>query len=284
MTSLLLLLLLGDLASAAELEFEMPAVSMYAQRSVLTGGSLVVIGAHHFGRDANDAIYKSVANVSWSSVLLVEASPIVAAELKTFVAERNPTPSVPHNKVKVVNAGVCPGGSEGTSEQSTLPFHTLKYADGLAWWQGQIGSFNKQHLYNHFKPLLKSAKPKNRYTWANLEALLTETPVACYTLLGLLRAHGIAKVGMLLLDTEGLDCGILANQEWGSDEWCDRRPTGIVFEFRHCPKEALANASTALSERSGKCRHAGKEHYKRVAANSENEFWALERKREMNAR
>ena len=89
---------------------------------------------------------------------------------------------------------------------------------------------------------------------------------------------------MLLLDTEGLDCGILANQEWGSDEWCDRRPTGIVFEFRHCPKEALANASTALSERSGKCRHAGKEHYKRVAANSENEFWALERKREMNAR
>ena len=122
MTSLLLLLLLGDLASAAELEFEMPAVSMYAQRSVLTGGSLVVIGAHHFGRDANDAIYKSVANVSWSSVLLVEASPIVAAELKTFVAERNPTPSVPHNKVKVVNAGVCPGGSDGTSEQSTLPF------------------------------------------------------------------------------------------------------------------------------------------------------------------
>ena len=40
----------------------------------------------------------------------------------------------------------------------------------------------------------------------------------------------------------------------------------------------------ALSERSGKCRHAGKEHYKRVAANSENEFWALERKREMVAR
>ena len=209
----------------------------------------------------------------------IHGAPTVPGSLGTSSSS-----SVPHNKVKVVNAGVCPGGSDGTSEQSTLPFHTLKYADGLAWWQGQIGSFNKQHLYNHFKPLLKSAKPKNRYTWANLEALLTETPVACYTLLGLLRAHGIAKVGMLLLDTEGLDCGILANQEWGSDEWCDRRPTGIVFEFRHCPKEALANASTALSERSGKCRHAGKEHYKRVAANSENEFWALERKREMNAR
>ena len=39
------------------------------------GGALVVLGAHHFGRDPNDAIYQAVANATWSRVLLVEASP-----------------------------------------------------------------------------------------------------------------------------------------------------------------------------------------------------------------
>ena len=30
-------------------------------------GSLVVVGAHHFGSDYNDPLYAAVANIAWSS-------------------------------------------------------------------------------------------------------------------------------------------------------------------------------------------------------------------------
>ena len=50
----------------------------------------------------------SAAQVAWSDVLLVEASPPVAAELRARVAARNPTPRVPRDRVRVVavNAAV----------------------------------------------------------------------------------------------------------------------------------------------------------------------------------
>ena len=61
--------------------------------------SLVVIGAHKFGGDSNDPVFASVAPVAWSRVLLVEASPPVAAALRARVAEVNPTPNVKPDRV-----------------------------------------------------------------------------------------------------------------------------------------------------------------------------------------
>lgn len=257
--------------------FEMPEVASFAQRAA--GAALVVIGAHNFGRDINDAIYHSVANVTWAHVLLVEASPAIHAELQRSVGERNPTPLVPPERVSVVNAGVCPGGGAGIAE--ALTFHALRPHPQLAWWQDQIGSFNKGHVVKHFASLLESQQEvASRLTRTDLEARLTETQVPCHTLLGLLRAHGVGKVGMLLIDTEGLDCAIVASQDWASADWCRRRPRGIVYEFRHCGGEAQRNATRALAERSA-CtfsppgRPPRTSHYREVSANGENRFFGL---------
>ena len=99
-------------------------------------GSLVVVGAHHFGSDYNDPLYAAVANIAWSSVLLVEASPLIAATLRTRVRERNPTPRVPPARVIVVNEGVCPSSSPA----SELPFYTLdtRGLEGLPRWADQV--------------------------------------------------------------------------------------------------------------------------------------------------
>ncbi len=42
-------------------------------RGVTPDSTLVVIGAHDFGKDANDPIYKLVRDVSLSNVLLVDS-------------------------------------------------------------------------------------------------------------------------------------------------------------------------------------------------------------------
>lgn len=50
--------------------------------------------------------------VTWASVLLVEASPPVATELAGRVKAANPTPHVPPSRVRVVAQGICPGSEE----------------------------------------------------------------------------------------------------------------------------------------------------------------------------
>ena len=37
---------------------------------------LVIVGAHHFGADANDPIHSIVGKVPWGGALLIEASPL----------------------------------------------------------------------------------------------------------------------------------------------------------------------------------------------------------------
>ena len=161
----------------------------------------------------------------------------------------------------------------------------------MPYWAGQIGSFNKQHIYKHFSMLIRAdrAKPKWKrmnFSEAELEARMVETLVPCYSLPNLLRAFGISKVGFLLIDTEGLDCKIMAAQHWSSAQWCKRRPRSVVFEHKHCDKGAWANATmnlrhhsfcpagggaqAAASQRAG----AG-DRYSLIKGDSENEFWAL---------
>lgn len=243
-------------------------------------GSLVVVGAHHFGSDYNDPLYAAVANIAWSSVLLVEASPLIAATLRTRVRERNPTPRVPPARVIVVNEGVCPSSSPA----SELPFYTLdtRGLEGLPRWADQVSSFKYQHVQKHTSSMAR----KSNHSAAFLRTRIVTRAVRCGPLLSLLEAHAIERVGALMIDTEGLDCQIVAAQAWTSPRWCRLRPQGVLlYEKKHCDENSSKLALEALDHSRG-CSatgHAANDAtkraphgYRRIAANDrENAVFAL---------
>mmetsp|Transcript_27322 Transcript_27322/g.69543 ORF Transcript_27322/g.69543 Transcript_27322/m.69543 type:complete len:278 (-) Transcript_27322:196-1029(-) len=206
--------------------------------------SLVVVGAHHFGLDENDPVYQAAKGVPWSDVLLVEASPVIAVQLQAQVESRNPTPLVPHHRVRVVNQGVCPG-----EKDATLPFYTFRDTAGLPFWATQIGSFSRSHVERHLKGLVSSQSSGYNYSVGELDKRIVIRSVLCTSLLSLLRRQRIRRLAVLHIDAEGLDCDLVSSQVWSSGEWCDEdlRPTMLVFEYKHCTGKSYANAIEALS-------------------------------------
>ena len=84
-----------------------------------------------------------------------------------------------------------------------LPFYHLREAEdhvaaGLPRWYDGIGSFSKEAVLNH-----ASLVP-------DLEDRLTCVKVPCLTFESLCRKHGVDRVDLLLVDTEGYDHEILA--------------------------------------------------------------------------
>ena len=68
------------------------------------------------------------------------------------------------------------------------------------------------------------------------------------------------------VDTEGLDCEILADQDWSSREWCELGPMVLLFEWKHCTPSAHANAVRSLE--GSRC--PGREPYRVVMEDHEN--------------
>ena len=216
-------------------------MKMNIDADLLASSSLVVIGAHHFGRDSNDPVYAAVATVAWSRVLLVEASPIVSAALRAQVVQANPTPHVPPDQVSVVNAGICPLGAkdlDAAGSNTPRPFFSLPAMAGLPHWVSQIGSFNVEHIESHLVPLVSWQSAGSKLDVSTLRRSIRATNVSCGSLLRLLRLQSMPPIGLLVVDTEGLDCEILGSQDWSSKEWCKIGPTVLVFEWKHCVPSA----------------------------------------------
>jgi len=250
------------------------AISPGTQLSVAVPGnaSLVVIGAHHFGDDTNDPLYSTVSGGAWSDVLLVEASPPVAAELRAKVAERNPTPNVPQDRLHVVNQGVCPGGKD-----QQMPFYSFLGAPGLPFWATQIGSFNRSHVEKHLGLLARNKKSTVVYKVEELRSKISVKPVLCTSLLSLLQRQRIQRMAVLLIDTEGLDCDLVASQDWSSPEWCGSLSPGLlVFEWKHCSSASYDRAITSLKRRKQCHVEPGSEHvlpFRHVLELTENAFF-----------
>ena len=87
---------------------------------------LVIVGAHHFGGDANDPIRSIVGDVPWGGALLIEASPVIARELSQRIAAHNPLPRVPPERIIVSNVGIRDKERTGaaTVSQSVSQYHT----------------------------------------------------------------------------------------------------------------------------------------------------------------
>jgi FkbM family methyltransferase len=100
------------------------------------------------------------------------------------------------NRLKKAYAG-CPGvkcENMAIARQSgTVPFWYFCKEDGLPPGYDQVGSLNREHVAMH-----AARSP-------NLEPYVTCRDVACCTIEELLKKHGLNKIELILIDTEGFD-------------------------------------------------------------------------------
>ena len=202
--------------------------------SVIANSSLVVVGAHRFGQDATDPWGATALNRAWSRVLLIEANPRLAADL---AARRGSLMSrVPAARTVVRNVGVCPNANKGGSE---LPFYTLA-GERLPTIASQMSSFSRATADKGLAQLVANAP-----VLLSKSMHLASTAVRCDTLAAELANHGdLPPAAMLIIDTEGLDCAIVA-----SVDWCSMylRPALLVYEHKHCAAAQALAATAALS-------------------------------------
>lgn len=175
--------------------------------------TILIIGAHYFGKDTNDKSYGFLSRTIWNATHLFEANPNVFETLKKII--------LPHSfgKVTFTNAGLCPEHEENKS------FYMLKNPK-RAWWGSQIGSFNKSHLVKHFKHL------------ENSDILVKY--VVCYSISSIVEEYSPTY---LSIDTEGFDCKLV-----NSITCYNLRTTKeLIFEHMHCNvyefKETLIHIS-----------------------------------------
>lgn len=210
---------------------------------------LLVIGAHLFGDDDNDPLQRHVRSVPWGRVTLLEASPNIAQQLAARVASANPFSQTPLPSVAVRNLGVCL-----EAEAKSLPFYAFDETRGLPPWSSQIGSFNRSRVEAAVHDLMAVASPSAGWTRASLRARIQPRPVQCLGFGSALAggaatdradpAHARPTPAVVLIDTEGFDCALVA-----SVDWCALPFTVdlLIFEVRHCSESALRAARTALS-------------------------------------
>ena len=198
---------------------------------------LVVVGAHYFGFDHNDPLFYMVRNIPWSAAVLVEASPPIAARLAQLYSPsqtKKPLPFATPSGVRVVNEGVCPADQSGS-----LPFYSLTSYPRGPRWVSQMGSFNRSHVEKHLRPLVKPG-----WSMSKLQEAVSRNTVRvpCGPLPELLGRHGAPAPDVLMLDLEGLDCRVIAMQNW-----CALRPRLLIFESAHCEPEDLLAAKRSIA-------------------------------------
>ena len=206
------------------------------------GSLLVVIGAHRFGDDVNDPLRKLVRGSAWGGVLLVEASPPIAEELRQAVSVRNPLPRVPSSKIVVSNVGIR--DNKG-AQNATRPFFTFTgEGDGLPTWSTQIGSFNPVRF---FRQMSGFARVGN-WTREKIAAKVVRSKVACRSIVDEISRHATlaqSRPAVMMIDVEGLDCRVVAAQDWCAEPL--NRLHLLVFEYKHCTEHAFRAAQQSLA-------------------------------------
>ena len=210
--------------------------------------TFVVAGAHSFGLDGelNDLehVTRLAQKHDWAAVLLIEASPLLAARLEARIRARSPFRS----RVIVSNAAVCPTRMLGR----TLPFYTVaaKLMTGdarLPDFVDQAGSFDRDRVSRLAADTSKYMRTKygaaNNWTADAVRRTIVESAVPCRSIEDELRQRALPPPAVLVIDIEGLDC------EVASELPCAIAPAVLQFETTWCPKEAEAQAHRRVPAR-----------------------------------
>ena len=227
--------------------------------------SFVVLGAHQFGAPGeghDDPVMRSLAATrDWAGVLLVEAAPPVAAELRARMAASNPFPKAA--RVAVSNVGICPPGLLA-SGASTLPFyHLAARGDGLPSWVDEVGSFSQKLVHRQIanvarwnsqwlrRRAAKGNATTARWSISRLKSSVQEAAVPCSTLEAELARHKLPPPAVLIIDIEGLDCDVIE-----ATDWCRTRPWLVCFEHSHSHGAGRANLARAYAALHAGCEPA----------------------------
>jgi len=213
--------------------------------------SLVVLGAHHFGQrtaprnEENDDLFvvQLAKKLVWRRILLVEASPLVAAELQRSLVENPDAYATPPERIVVRNVGICAEGA-GTS---VLPFYTLAARQRSLDWRlpsftDQFGSFRRVHVGKHLPDVVswmdRHWGKQHNWTVAALDAMVEQHDVQCRSLGDELTASlGRAPPAILMVDVEGSDCRIVAGLDL-----CRTHPWLVRYEHKHCAAQPDGSA------------------------------------------
>ncbi len=119
----------------------------------------------------------------------------------------------------------------------SLPFYHLARADpireGLPQWYDAIGSFSRESVLGHSEQI------------SDIEARIVQTDVSCLTFESLCRKHGVDRLDVLLIDTEGYDWEIIQRVDFAV-----HRPRLLIYEHYHLD-EGTRDACRAHLERLG---------------------------------
>lgn len=188
------------------------------------GRSLVVVGAHLFTADHNDPLRQFVVTRSFGGVLLVEASPPITHSLRAVVAnmsiEEHDGRTRKQSLIHVSSAAVVPSDHNCRADNGTTPFFTLLASGaGLPHWSTQIGTLTHWGVASQL-PFLRSMSRSHgdgSWTMERLHNSIVRHEVPCRTLRGELRRHTeLPPPAAVLIDVEGFDCRIVADEDWCS--------------------------------------------------------------------
>ena len=167
----------------------------------------VQVGAHD-GTQL-DPLREAILTTRWRGVM-VEPLPFVFERL----AERYGR----HPRLALENVAI--GEREGS-----LPFHYIPESDGLWRWYDALGSFRRDVVLSH-----ESFIPDVADRIRTLE-------VDCITFDMLCARHGLDRVDLVQIDTEGYDARVLASID------LDRyQPSIVMFEHLHLSPEEKQEA------------------------------------------
>jgi FkbM family methyltransferase len=187
----------------------------------------VEIGAND--GDQHDHLRPFLDGGRWRGIM-VEPVPYVFERLRANYGSRA--------AIALENAAIADRDGE-------LPFYHLleapdRSAEGLPRWYDGIGSFSREAVLNHAALL------------PELEDRVVCVPVPCLTFTGLCERHGVERVDLLIVDTEGYDHQILR-----SIAWAVHRPRLVVYEHYHLSGEDRAQLRAMLTAHGYECKEEG---------------------------
>jgi FkbM family methyltransferase len=190
--------------------------AMHRFGAAFPDASFVQVGAND--GVSRDPLRMQISRRRWSGVM-VEPVPSVFARLEQRYGD--------HPRIRLENSAI-------TSSAGVLPFFALREpAPGEDVWPlyHTLGSFQRDVILSH-----KEFIP-------DIEDRLVETDVPCMTFEHLCEKHGLDRLDVLLIDTEGHDWTVLQTVDLAR-----RQPGLIVYEHCHLPAEDAQAARAHLSE------------------------------------
>lgn len=176
----------------------------------------IEIGAN--GGDHHDHLRPLILSESWRGIM-VEPVPYLFRRLRRNYGEVQ--------SVALENLAIA-------DENGERPFfHVVKAGrrerKRLPKWYDGIGSFSRENVLSH------------RSDIPDIERRIVSTMVPCLTFESLCRKHGVEKIDLLLVDTEGYDFEIIKRVDFAR-----HRPRVLIYEHYHLSEAERAACASHL--------------------------------------